>query len=91
MLKERFKKTRIAYPVKFYYEYYVTGRGGFPFDMLRYDACWPADSTAAFKLDDNGGGRDLRSVKLHSYSEPTLDRWSSFGWSVGLEDLGRKA
>jgi len=75
------------------YEYYVTGTGEFPWDMLRYDACWPADSTEAYKMGVGFWGKDdaysrRRSIKLRSYRAPTVDRWSSFTWSVGVEDLG---
>jgi hypothetical protein len=48
---------------------------------LRYDQCWPID---AYKI---GEGRDYRSVLMNSYKEPTIDRWSSFWWSVGPEQL----
>ena len=33
------------------YEYIVTGRGEFPWDMLRYDRCWPMSSSDVAKLD----------------------------------------
>lgn len=69
------------------YEYYVTGRGAFPFDMLRFDSCWPASGEDAAKLDHDISSREHRSVKLRSYREPTVDRWSSFVWSVGTEKL----
>lgn len=61
------------------FEYYVTGRGGFPNDMLRYDQCWPADTDSAFAMHGDGG---QRSIRLLSYREPTIDRWLSFLWSV---------
>lgn len=74
------------------YEYYVTGSGEFPWDMLRYDACWPTDSIEAFKMGIGFWGHDdeykkLRSIKMRSYREPTIGRWSSFTWSVGLHNL----
>lgn len=64
------------------YEYYVTGGGQFPLDMLRYDRCWPAGGEDAAKLDWTGQP-GFRSVKMQSHREPTIDRWSSFQWSVG--------
>ena len=70
------------------YDYIVTGRGEFPIDMLRYDGAWPADGDAAAKLGGPSGfpqDQAHRSVKLRSYREPTLARWSSFGWSVGFD------
>ncbi len=65
---------------KIKYVYTVTGRGMFPFDMLRYDQCWPSDSESAARMDIS---RDLRSIQLSSYSQPTIGRWTSFLWSVG--------
>jgi hypothetical protein len=67
------------------YIYYVTGRGQFPLDMLRYDCAWPASSVDVSKIEDYE--RKPRSVQLHSYQEPTIARWSSFVWSVGNEKL----
>jgi hypothetical protein len=78
------------------YDYYVTGRGYFPFDMLRYDACWPASGEDAARIEwefakpGDKVRRDQRSVRLRSYREPTVDRWTSFGWSVGVHDFTEK-
>ena len=70
------------------FEYVVTGRGEFPTDMLRYDACWPLSSSDVAKIDyGRSTSREARSILIASYSKPTLERWSSFGWSVGTEDL----
>lgn len=73
------------------YSYFVTGRGIFPFDMMRYDRCWPATGEDAAKLEwehiNAERGRSLRSIRILSYKEPTVDRWSSFTWSVGTEKL----
>ena len=68
------------------YEYIVTGRGSFPLDMLRHDACWPMSSSDVAKLDA-GAGREPRSIAIRSYSAPTIERWKSFGWSPGVEKL----
>jgi hypothetical protein len=68
------------------FTFYVSGRGQFPYDMLRYDQCWPADTESALLMDSEVNSH-VRSIKLHSYREPTLDRWSSFLWSVGMEKL----
>ncbi len=69
-----------------FYEYFVTGRGAFPFDMLRYDHCWPADGDAAASIgvtfEDGDHFRKPRTIKLWSHREPTTARWSSFGWAV---------
>lgn len=70
------------------FEYYVTGRGRFPFDMLRLDQCWPVDGFDAEKLINDGfNAPDFRSILLRSYRQPTVDRWSSFLWSCGVEKL----
>jgi len=73
------------------FTYYVTGRLPFPFDMLRYDACWPASGDDADMLDSHYVSREefraLRSIKMHSYKRPTVERWASFTWSVGREKL----
>src|SRR5262245_48517166 len=68
---------------KVFYEYHVTGHGTFPMHMLRHDGAWPATGEDAAKIDyDLIAGRE-RSIKLYSYRKPTIERWSSFGWSVG--------
>jgi len=96
-LKDRWSeyKLRTDERPKLQYEYFVSGSGEFPWDMLRYDACWPVDSIAASKMGigfhDNGAAayKKIRSIRLRSYKPPTVARWSSFTWSVGNEDLGR--
>jgi len=76
------------------YTYWVTGTREFPFDMLRYDSAWPADSQSASNLAwsyaDLNVSRDRRSVRLHSYREPTVDRWASFSWSVGEQAVQKE-
>jgi hypothetical protein len=72
------------------YDYWVTGSGVFPFDMMRHDLCWPATGEDACKLEwerIKERGRGLRSLRIRSYRPPTIARWSSFGWSVGTEKL----
>ena len=72
------------------YEYHVTGTGTFPFDMLRFDGCWPATgedaaeiyNTIESNIEDT---RPRRSIKLRSYKEPTVARWHSFTWSVSVD------
>lgn len=72
------------------YEFYATGHGMFPFDMLRYDSCWPASGEDAAKIEwgHTTDHRGQRSIKMRSYREPTVERWSSFGWAVGVHKLG---
>ncbi len=65
----------------------VEGYGEFPFDMLRYDSCWPkSEGHDSYAL----GNRDQRRVVLQTWSErgPTVGRWESFTWRViGLGEL----
>ena len=72
------------------YEYFVSGKGEFPFDMLRYDACWPMTGEDADKLDTPYGSAErikMRSIRMRSYRQPTIARWQSFLWAVGTENL----
>lgn len=66
------------------YTYTVTGSGSFPFDMLRYDSCWPSDGNSAREMDSSWLVQrpGLRTIHLTSYSPPTVGRWSSFLWRV---------
>jgi hypothetical protein len=62
-------------------EFKVKGSGYFPLDMLRYDSCWPADSSSVYNLhglSDEG----IRILTLRTYHKPTDARWLSFGWAV---------
>lgn len=60
----------------------------FPFDMLRYDQCWPttsADASAMKGISVHGDAGDgTRCVQLATYgiNKPTVQRWDSFGWTV---------
>jgi hypothetical protein len=62
-------------------EFTVEGSGTFPFDMLRYDICWPASEPDSYRLD-NGRMTNKRHVKLKGLKPPTFARWTSFGWTV---------
>jgi hypothetical protein len=70
----------------------VVGAGRFPFDMLRYDACWPVsgDDAAAIALNtgEMRARASRRAVRLSTVRRhtPTLGRWSSFGWTVVSHD-----
>ncbi len=68
----------------------VEGSGKFPFDMLRYDACWPNSSLESAKL-----GGDIADAQHHTghrtitlrrsavnMAGPTRRRWESHGWTV---------
>jgi hypothetical protein len=76
-------------------EFTVRGTGLFPFDMLRYDSCWPKsqEDTAAIEATtrrrtrgsiENPGPAELTVVTLLTIgtNAPTEARWDSFGWKV---------
>jgi hypothetical protein len=72
-------------PKEYRYEFTVVGRGQFPVDMLRYDACWPKreaeDSisiSASFAIHAHG----TEEITLIGVKAPTEARWESFGWKV---------
>lgn len=75
----------------------VEGRGEFPTDMLRYDACWPygsADAAAILQsivVAERGVGSETRRINLSTdwRPAPTVGRWDSFGWRVVPTDLSR--
>lgn len=63
----------------------VEGVGEFPYDMLRYDSCWPAtqrDVPVMTQPALSPGIYDKRSVQLRGVQPPTEARWASFGWTV---------
>ena len=70
------------------YEFTVQGNGIFPLDMLRYDSCYPVESTSVNNITDgsyfNPGIYDqgIYTVTLRSERAPTIGRWESFGWKV---------
>jgi hypothetical protein len=76
-------------------EFWVTGRGSFPFDMLRYDMCHPYGPDDAAEMGPPTNGMDdmsyrrWRSIRMISYAHagPTVDRWRSFGWTCSPEKL----
>lgn len=61
----------------------VEGFGEFPFDMLRYDSCWPSSSEDAAKMQHHSN-RERRQITLQSAGRgaPTRGRWDSFNWRV---------
>lgn len=80
----------MAYENEYWFKFTVVGRGQFPFDMLRHDRAFPADTTSAMNMAP-GETRDerkaVREVVLVSSNPrptwlPTFDRWASFGWVV---------
>jgi hypothetical protein len=67
---------------QYYHRFMVKGDGYFPYDMLRYDACWPSTSDDVINL----GLGEKRKVTLTTIGnkdrKPTFARWESFGWKV---------
>ena len=68
----------------------VAGRGAFPFDMLRYDACRPFRGEDAALLEREDGSRAIIVVRYAGQAgEWTEGRWSSFLWGLRrFEDQG---
>jgi hypothetical protein len=69
------------------HEFIVEGTFDFPIDMLRFDRCWPkheSDDSASIagSLSRIGRNFNKRAIKLVGLNEPTVGRWSSFGWTV---------
>ena len=77
----------------FFRRFTVRGKGPFPFDMLRYDSCFPTDGESAARMHYSRVetiGNNLRDVTLTAVGYtpcgggPTVARWESFGWNVVL-------
>ena len=62
------------------YTYWVSGKGDFPYDMLRYDQAWPLEHINDIPK------REHRSVRIRSWKPPTEARWASFWWFVSYND-----
>ncbi len=77
-------------------EFEVEGSFSFPVDMLRYDACFPADEQQSARiLDTFHAPRERIKVRLARYARAdmasiTPERWESFGWRV-VARLSKKA
>ena len=68
------------------YQFTVEGTHDFPFDMLRYDRCWPAreseDSILIAPGPRSSIFKEKRQITLVGLQTPTEGRWASFGWRV---------
>lgn len=70
------------------FSFTVSGSGEFPFDMLRFDSCWPRTghdvSLMTMTYANSGVSPPKREIKMESVSRggPTVERWVSFGWAV---------
>ena len=62
------------------YRFEVAGKGYFPIDMLRYDACYPLDGDSVANMSGERT-EGHRVVLLGADHEPTVARWVSFGWA----------
>lgn len=64
----------------------VQGKGIFPIDMLRYDACFPdseADSITIMAAETGAVAGSQRVTLRKVGNQPwTPERWLSFGWSI---------
>jgi len=73
----------------------VEGLGQFPYDMLRYDRCYPASENDSYRMVDLANRRGEHSAKLLTPRRvelvhvdgsarwaPMSVRWESFGWTV---------
>jgi len=74
---------------RYTHKFTVEGSGNFPFDMLRYDRCWPStqDDVTTMVPHNSEHFIPIRQVTLtasanHSIWEPTTGRWANFGWPV---------
>lgn len=70
----------------------ISGRGPFPFDMLRYDACWPAtsgDAQIMGNIPDNH--HFTATIETWTFQVRTnksrfeAERWASFGVGLRVE------
>lgn len=75
------------------YVFTVTSTYPFPFDMLRYDRCWPSSSTDAGLIRARAlrGGPEKITIRLRGKNKPEVARWNSFGWAVGPHDAREAA
>ena len=67
-----------------WHRFEVTGKGQFPFDMLRYDQCFPlyqSDSQIMRYPSDDDQVVALGHWGPSSW-EPTKARWRSYHWTV---------
>lgn len=75
-------------PKQYEFRYTVTGRGGFPVDMLRYDRATPRreeDSSLITSTLQHTHSRPPNGPEIQLCSRikpPTEGRWVSFGWGV---------
>jgi hypothetical protein len=72
----------------------VEGAGRFPFDMLRYDCCFPYTEIDTACMVADKVSRRIVTLARHIETKESLPcdgRWRSFGWrvvSLFYEDRG---
>jgi len=66
-------------PTRQRYAFAVEGAGQFPYDMLRYDACWPSSQEDVANMCQH---HEKRMVRMSGTAKPTVARWYSFLWQV---------
>lgn len=64
-----------------YVTFSVSGKGRFPFDMLRHDQCYPNDTHNIDVVDQYRTIRCCMTANTPMQG-PTEARWASFGWVV---------
>ncbi len=77
-------------PLRWRHEFQVEGTRPFPYDMLRYDSCFPATSADACVLESlqnpRFGGEEFSLRLVHHDARqdwhPEVGRWKSFLWRV---------
>ena len=76
--------------MKYYFEFKVTGRGEFPWDMLRHSRLFPLYTKDAMNLPVDPNRRDPRTIRLGGYGNSTVEadnamaRFASFLWAAEL-------
>lgn len=73
----------------------VTGRGRFPLDMLRYDSCFPASESDAYKIEATYEEYSKWSIRIAKPTRNlvvvggkddfTIARWESFGCKIEID------
>lgn len=74
----------------------IQGKGAFPFDMLRYDSCYPNSERDSVLLEQSVRNPFVKDkmerwsicVKSASENKWTVGRWESFG--VKITDVPRE-
>lgn len=71
----------------------ISGRGPFPFDMLRYDEAFPATTGDAQRMGNINShwvtGYDITTWTLQIATHKrdfTVERWASFGVGLRIDD-----